>query len=147
VFAAKGGEQFHAGTGSERTPVRTLAEGGSKGVDRKSKPQSPANFDQAVLALMRASPGASLSEIIRLGRRPPNTTVSSLKPLEANGLVEHPERGEWIAVGVDSGAVDKDLEASSQKPSAWIEPLSGKHVARHSAAGRVRDEISSLATA
>jgi hypothetical protein len=43
--------------------------------------------------------------------------------LEEAGLVEHPT------------AVD---EAPPPKP-AWVEPLSGSHVARHAADGRVRE--------
>jgi hypothetical protein len=47
------------------------ANGGGNGADRKSnatkaRPQSPGSFDQALLGLMRESPGASLSEIIQL---------------------------------------------------------------------------------
>jgi hypothetical protein len=38
--------------------------------------------------------------------------------------------------------VDPDLfEAASAKPAGWIAPLSGKRVARQSADGRVRDEM------
>ena len=33
------------------------------------------------------------------------------------------------------------LEVPAPKPAGWIEPLSGAHVARHAADGRVRDEL------
>jgi hypothetical protein len=54
----------------------------------KAKPKS----DQALLAMMHANPGASLADLIRLGRRPRLSTVASLKRLEEAGLVEHPSK-------------------------------------------------------
>ena len=45
--------------------------------------------DQALLAVMRAHPGASLADLIRLGRGPRMSTVLSLKRLEEAGP-EHP---------------------------------------------------------
>jgi hypothetical protein len=92
--------------------------------------------DEAPLALMmRANPWARVTEIIRMNGRPRNSTVSSLKRLEKAGLVEHAERGKWTVVDPDL------LEAAPPTPSGWIEPLSGKRVARHAADGRVRDEM------
>ena len=79
---------------------------------------------------MRANPGASLADLIRLGRRPRTSTVLSLKRLEEAGLVEHPSKGVYTAV-------DQDPPPNP----AWVEPLSGSHVARHAADGRVRDEM------
>jgi hypothetical protein len=79
---------------------------------------------------MRANPGASLADLIRLGRRPRTSTVASLKRLEEAGLVEHPSKGAYKAV-------DQALPPKS----AWVEPLIGAHVARHAADGRVRDEM------
>jgi hypothetical protein len=79
---------------------------------------------------MRANPGASLADLIRLGRRPRTSTVLSLKRLEEAGLVEHPSKGVYTVVD----------QAPSPK-SAWVEPLSGSHVARHAADGRVRYEM------
>jgi hypothetical protein len=93
---------------------------------RRSAPKS----DQALLAVMRANPGATLGDLIRLGRRPRTSTVLSLKRLEEAGLVEHPSKGVYTAID----------EAPTPK-SAWVEPLSGRHVARHAADGRVRDEM------
>jgi hypothetical protein len=47
---------------------------------------------------MRANPGASLADLIRLGRRPRTSTVLSLKRLKEAGLVEHPSKGVYTAV-------------------------------------------------
>jgi hypothetical protein len=89
------------------------------------RPQPAVKSDQALLAVMRANPGASLADLIQLGRRPRTSTVLSLKRLEEAGLVEHPSKGVYTAV--DQGPLPK---------SAWVEPLSGSHVARHAADGR-----------
>jgi hypothetical protein len=70
---------------------------------------------------MRANPGASLADLIRLGRRPRKSTVSSLKPLEEAGLVDHPAKG-----------VYKTVEQDPPK-QARVERLSGSYVARHAA--------------
>ena len=88
---------------------------------------SAAKSDQALLGVMRANPGSSLADLIRLARRPRTSTVLSLKRLEEAGLVEHPSKGQYRAV-----------DQAPPKP-AWIDPLSGRHVARHTADGRVRD--------
>ena len=79
---------------------------------------------------MRANPGVSLADLIRLGRRPRKSTVSSLKRLEEAGLVEHAAKG-----------VYKTVDQDPQPKQAWVERLSGSHVARHTADGRVRDEM------
>jgi hypothetical protein len=94
------------------------------------RPQPAVKSDQALLALMRANPGASLADLIRLGRRPRTSTVLSLKRLEEAGLVEHPSKGVYTAV-----------DQAPPPKSAWVEPLSGRQVARHAADGRVRDEM------
>jgi hypothetical protein len=100
-----------------------------------TSPKAAAKHDDALLALMRANSGASLTEIIRMNGRPRNSTVSSLKRLEKAGLVEHAGRGKWTAVDPNS------LEAAAPKSVGWIAPLSGTRVARHAADGRVRDEM------
>jgi hypothetical protein len=102
--------------------------------DKKSKhasrPQPAVKSDQALLVVMRANPDASLADLIRLGRRPRTSTVAWLKRLEEAGLVEHPSKGQYRVVD----------QVTTPKP-AWIEPVSGRHVARHAADGRVRDEM------
>jgi hypothetical protein len=94
------------------------------------KRQSAIKSDHVLLALMRANPGSSLADLIRLGRRPRTSTVLSLKRLEEAGLVEHPSKGVYTAV-----------DQAPPPKLAWVEPLSGSHVARHAADGRVRDEM------
>ena len=84
--------------------------------------------------MIRANTGASLADLIRLWRRPRTTTVASLKRLKEAGLVEHPGKGGYTAV-------DPDLVETPKPKSAWVEPLSGKRVARQAADGRVRDEM------
>ena len=97
--------------------------------------------DQALLGLMRLNPGASLSEIIRLNGRPRNSTALSLERLEEAGLVEHVGRGKWSVVDLDL------IEAPAPKPAGWLAPLSGAHVAKHAADGRVRGELAAPAGA
>jgi hypothetical protein len=80
---------------------------------------------QAAVKSDKASPISSGSGGGR-GRR----TVASLKRLEEAGLVEHLTKGVYTTVD----------QAPPPKPG-WIEPLSGRHVARHAADGRVRDEM------
>jgi hypothetical protein len=103
------------------------ADAGSNG-RRAPRPQPAVKSDKALLAVMQANPGARLADLIRLGRRPRTSTVLSLKRLEEAGLVEHPSKGVYAAV-------------DQAPPPAWFEPLSGSHVARHAADGRVRDEM------
>ena len=102
--------------------------------DRKSrhtpKPKPAAKSDKALLAVMRANPGASLAGLIRIGRRPRTSTAASLKRLEEAGLVEHPAKG-----------VCRTIEQATPLKPTWVAPLSGAHVARHAADGRVRDEM------
>jgi hypothetical protein len=107
------------------------AQGDSKN-RRSPRRLSAAKSDQALLAVMRANPGSSLADLIRLGRRPRTSTVLSLKRLQEAGLIEHPSKGQYRAV-----------DQALPKP-AWIDPLSGRHVARHAADGRVRDETTTV---
>jgi hypothetical protein len=103
---------------------------GRKSANIKESPRRPAaKSDQALLAVMRANPGSSLADLIRLGRRPRTSTVLSLKRLEEAGLVEHPSKGQY-----------RPVDQAPPKP-AWIDPLSSRHVARHAADGRVSDEM------
>jgi hypothetical protein len=61
VFGAKGSE-----------PKASAPVNGGKGASGKHSPQRQpaAKRDQVLLAVMRANPGASLADLIRLGRRP-----------------------------------------------------------------------------
>jgi hypothetical protein len=111
-------------------PKASVPADGPEKSGHATKPQPAVKSDQALLAVMRANPGASLADLIRLGRRPRTSTVLSLKRLEEAGLVEHPSKGVYAAV-------DQALPPKQ----AWVEPLSGRHVARHAADGRVRDEM------
>jgi hypothetical protein len=117
--------------GEPKASVAADDEGRKKSAPR---PQPTVKKDQALLAVMRANPGACLADLIRLGRRPRTSTVASLKRLEEAGLVEHPTKGVYKVVD----------EAQTPKP-AWTEPLSGRHVARHAADGRVRDDMTMAA--
>jgi hypothetical protein len=103
-----------------------------------------AKRDAALLAVMRAHPDVTtLAEIIRLGRRPRTSTVASLKRLEEAGHVEHRSKGVYVAVDTraDSGLDPGIVEPPPARPegSVWVAPLSGKHRARQSALGEVRD--------
>jgi hypothetical protein len=96
--------------------------------------ETAAKHDQALLALMRANPDANVTEIIRMNGRPRNSTVLSLERLKKTGRVEHSGRGKWTVV-------DPAPKPPGPQARGWIEPLSGAHVARHAADGRVRDEL------
>jgi hypothetical protein len=121
---------LRAFSGKNSEPNVSVPAGGGSKSRNSPRPPPAVKSDKALLAVMRANPGASLADLIRLGRRPRTSTVLSLKRLEDSGLVEHPSKGVYTAVD----------EAPPPKP-AWIEPVSGSHVARHAADGRVRDEM------
>ena len=121
---------------ARRDKVKMAARPPGPEARRRDNPsEAAAKHDQALLALMRAHPGATATEIIRMNGRPRNSTVLSLERLETAGLVEHAGRGKWTVVDPDL------LEVPAPKPAGWIEPLSGARVARHAADGRVRDEL------
>ena len=111
-------------------PKASIPEDGGGKTKHAPRPQPAIKSDKALLAVMQANPGASLADLIRLGRRPRTSTVLSLKRLEEAGLVEHPSKGVYTAVD----------QVPPPNP-AWVEPLSGRQVARHAADGRVRDEM------
>jgi len=67
------------------------ADGGGKS-RRAPRRQSAVKSDQALLSVMRANAGASLADLIRLGRRPRKSTVASLKRLEEAGWSSIPAR-------------------------------------------------------
>src|SRR6516225_97369 len=111
-------------------PKASVPQDGGGKSEHTRQPQPAAKSDKALLAVMRANPDASLADLIRLGRRPRISTVASLKRLEEAGLVEHPSKGQYRVVD----------QVTTPKP-AWFEPVSGRHVARHAADTRVRDEM------
>ena len=57
---------------------------------RHNPRETAAKHDQALLALMRANPDATVTEIIRMSGRPRNSAMLSLERLEKAGLVEQP---------------------------------------------------------
>jgi hypothetical protein len=97
--------------------------------------EAAAEHDQALLALMRANPDASVTELIRLSGRPRNSAVLSLERLQKVGLVEHQGRGKWAPIDPDL------LEVPAPRPAGWIAPLSGARAAKHTAAMRVPDRL------
>ena len=129
-----GGEDGAKANGAGGSNGVAKNDGAKKSVRAKgchNSREGAARHDQALLALMRANPDASVTEIIRMNGRPRNSAVLSLERLEKAGLVEHARRGKWTVV-------DPDL---LEVPAGWIEPLSGTRVARHAADGRVRHEL------
>ena len=81
--------------GASGPAPRIKSGGGGRAKGRHTSREAAAKHDQALLALMRANPGASVTEIIRMNRRPRNSTVLSLDRLEKAGLIEHAGRGKW----------------------------------------------------
>jgi hypothetical protein len=140
VFSGKGGAangspKANSGGGSHGAAKSDRASEGARAKGRHNPSEAAAKHDQALLALMRANPDASVTRIIGLNGRPRNSTMASLERLQKAGLVEHAGRGEWTVVDPDL------LTSPSPKPAGWIAPLSGGHQARHAADGRVRNEL------
>jgi hypothetical protein len=129
AMRAVGGGGASNGGGAKRARKDARAKG------RPNPREGAAKRDEALLALMRANPDANVTELIRMNGRPRNSTVLSLERLEKAGLVEHARRGKWTVVD----------EVPAPKP--WLQPLSANRVARHAADGRVREELSSAASA
>ena len=125
--------------GSNGVAQRYAAKKATRANGQHAPREAAAKHDQALLALMRASPGASVTEIIRMNRRPRNSTMLSLDRLEKAELVEHAGRGKWVAVDPDL------LEVPAPRPAGWIEPLSANRKARHAADGRVRESAMAMA--
>jgi hypothetical protein len=119
---------LRAFSADDSEPKASIPEDGHEKIKHAPRPQPAAKSDKALLAVMRVNPGASLADLIRLGKRARTSTVASLKRLAEAGLIEHRTKGLYTVVD----------QAPTPKP-AWIEPLSGAHVARHAADGRVRD--------
>jgi hypothetical protein len=100
-----------AKSGEPKANVRA-AVGGKSGNDEHAPQHQPAaKRDQALLTVMRADPEVSLADLIRLGR-PRTSTVSSLKRLEEAGLVRHPGKSVYAAVG-------RALIEAQKPKSAW----------------------------
>jgi hypothetical protein len=135
---------FSGGAGPASGEPKAKTNGAAKSNGAKAGAHHPepdnsregaARRDQALLKLMRENPGASVTRIIRMSGRPRNSAVLSLERLQKAGLIEHAGRGQWAVIDPDL------LEAPAPKPAGWIAPLSGAQKARHSADGRVRDEL------
>lgn len=124
-----------AATGSPKVNGASVAGQRASAKGRPNSPAAAAKSDEALMALMRANPGANVTELIRLHGRPRSSTIGALERLEKAGLVEHASRGKWTVVDPDL------LEAPAPKPAGWLEPLSGARVAKYAADGRVRHEI------
>ena len=137
----KEGAKVNGAGGSNGGAKRHGAKKAARANGHHAPREAAAKHDQALLALMRANPRATVTELIRMNGRPRNSTVLSLDRLEKAGLVEHAGRGKWKVVDPDL------LEVPAPKPAGWIEPLSANHKARHAADGRVRDELTMAASA
>ena len=133
--AEKATATFVAPTPPAKPKPRKANGEGVRAKGRHNPHDAAAKRDEALLALMQANPDASVTEIIQMNGRPRNSTMLSLDRLEKAGLVEHASRGKWTAVDLDL------LEAPAPKPVGWLEPLSGAHVAKHTAAMRVPDRL------
>jgi hypothetical protein len=88
---------------------------------------------------MRDNPGASIAQLTELSGRSRSSMVLSLKRLEEAGLVNHAGHGSWAAIEDDPDLIDEGTPLPPQT-AHWVAPLSAKHVARHPAGGRVREE-------
>ena len=87
--------------------------------------------DERLIEAMKQSPEASVGEWGRAIGKCRTATVQALHRLRDAGLIEN-EGGNWALVGP---------KAPAPKPAGWIEPLSANRVARHTAHGRVRGEL------
>ena len=93
--------------------------------------------DQQLLALMRDNPCATIARLTALSGLSRLATSLSLRRLERMCLVEHAGRGTWVAVDAD---LVEDGAPPSTREASWVKPLSGRHVARFTADGRVRED-------
>ena len=131
--------------GEQATDPSMNSEGARNGADNKDGDDWPfldasangRSADQHLLTLMRDNPGATIARLAALSGLPRLAISLSLKRLERAGLADHASRGSWVAVDADlvgHGSPQSTNEAS------WVKPLSGKHVARFTADGRIREE-------
>ncbi len=116
---------------------------GGAGRDADDSPprrrQASDQADQQLLALMRDNPGATITELVRLSGRSRSSIVMSLNRLEEGGLVDHCGHGSWAAIEDDPDLIDEGPPLPP-RTAHWVAPLSGKHVARRAADGRVPEE-------
>jgi hypothetical protein len=94
---------------------------------------------ERLLALMQDNPGATIAQLTKLSGRSRSSIVLSLKRLEEVGLVNHGGHGCWAVIEDDPEPIDEGTPLPP-KTAHWVAPLSGKHVARYPAGGRVRGE-------
>jgi Winged helix-turn-helix DNA-binding len=121
---ANGGEGGHGKKGNDAAP-------------RQRKASEHA--DQRLLALMRDNPGATIAQLTKLSGRSRSSIVLSLKRLEEAGSVSHGGHGSWAVIDYDPHVTDEEAPLPPNT-AHWVAPLSGRHVARHTAGGRVRQE-------
>jgi hypothetical protein len=133
--------------GQSHATRRVEGGGGGSGGDGKDgadllprRREASEQADQQLLALMRDNLGATITRLTELSGRSRSSVVLSLKRLEEAGLVNHAGHGSWQAIEEDPNLVDEKALLPS-KTAHWVAPLSGKHVARHTAGGRVREEM------
>ena len=90
--------------------------------------------DERLIEAMKQAPEASVREWGRAIGKCRTATVQALHRLRDAGLIES-EEGAWALVEASTNA--------QPQPAAprWLEPLSGARVAKHSADGRVRGEL------
>jgi hypothetical protein len=67
------------------------SDGAAKGARPNNPREAAARHDEALLALMRANPEASVTQLIRMSGRPRNSTVLSLDRLEKAGSSSTPD--------------------------------------------------------
>jgi hypothetical protein len=109
--------------------------------------RGPTQAEQRLLALMHANPGATIAQLAKLSDKSRPAIMMCLKRLKEAGLVDHVGRGSWTVADVDlvdAAPADVDLCDDAAAPptepswSSWVTPLSGRHLARFTAGGRVR---------
>jgi hypothetical protein len=145
---ARQGDSGANGGGGSGTD-RSNGEGGA-GTDRSNdtsgergkSSRGPTQVQERLLALMRANPGATVVRLAELSRRSQPAIAMCLKRLKEAGLVNHGGHGSWTPADIDP--VDA---APPSTMASWVSPLSGRHVARFTACGRVREQMATAGSA
>lgn len=109
---------------------------------RSKSSQGPTRVQEHLLALMRANPGATVARLAELSRRSQPAIAMCLKRLKEAGLVNHGGRGTWTLANIDPVNA-----APPPTMASWVSPLSGRHVARFTAGGRVREQAATAGSA